>query len=144
MQKQHAIDWHNPECLVSKYFSVQEVTQGDPRRIPAPNSEEEMNILALAADLDLMREEYDGPIGVTSWNRPEGVNREVGGATYSQHLTGGAADIYPIEGDVYEFEAWLDSRWGGAMGYGASRGFVHVDLRGGGWMRGDGDIRWFY
>lgn len=146
MQSQHAIDWNRPDCLISKYFSVREVTQGDEQRIPAPGSAEEINILTLAAELDLIREAWDGPIGVTSWNRPYWVNRAVGGVSNSQHITGGAADIYPIDSSEYEFEEWLDARWGGAMGYGAAagRGFTHIDLRGGGFDRGEGEIRWTY
>jgi Peptidase M15 len=144
MANQHQIDWRNPDCFISKYFTVGEVTQNDPRRIPAPNSEEEINILTLAADLDLLREEWDGPIGITSWYRPADVNAEVGGARYSQHITGGAADVCPIGGDIYDFQEWVDERWGGGLGYGAPRGFVHLDLRDGGWERGAAEIRWSY
>jgi hypothetical protein len=146
MQTQHAIDWGNPACLLSKYFTVGEVTQNDPERVPTPGSEEEINILCLAAELDLIREAWDGPIGVTSWFRPYHINLAVGGVSNSQHITGGAADIYPIGASEYEFEEWLDARWGGALGYGAAagRGFTHVDLRGGGFDRGQGEIRWTY
>jgi hypothetical protein len=144
MSTQHAIDWAKPECLISRYFTVGEVTQNDPERVPSPGSEEEINILSLAADLDLLREAWGDAIGVTSWYRPYEINRAVGGATNSQHIYGLAADIYPIGGDVYEFQDWLDSHWGGALGYGAARGFVHVDLRGGGWQRGEAEIRWSY
>jgi hypothetical protein len=51
-----------------------------------------------------------------------------------------------MEGGDYEFEDFLDNNWGGALGYGqaAGRGFTHLDLRGGGWRRGMGDIRWDY
>jgi Peptidase M15 len=144
MTTQHAIDWNAPDCKVSKFFNVSEVTNGDPERIPTPGSEEEMNILALLADLDLVREAWDGPIGITSFFRPYHVNKAIGGASNSQHIYGLAADIYPIDGDIYEFQDWLDARWGGALGYGAARGFVHVDLRGGGWERGEAEIRWSY
>lgn len=145
MQTQHAIDWHNPQCLVSKYFSVAEVTQGDDRRIPAPGSEEELNILYLAADLDLLREAWGNAICVTSWYRPYEINLAVGGVENSQHITGAAVDIYPAN-DAPHFEDWLDSKWGGALGYGqaSGRGFTHIDLRGGGFERGAAEIRWFY
>jgi hypothetical protein len=146
MQNQPPIDWNKPDCLVSKYFTVREVTQGDEQRIPTPGSEEEINIFALAAELDLIREAWGEPIGVTSWNRPYWVNKAVGGVSNSQHITGGAADIYPINGGGQEFEDWLDVEWGGALGYGqaAGRGFTHIDLRGGGYKRGPGEIRWSY
>jgi Peptidase M15 len=71
------------------------------------------------------------PIGVTSWYRPYAVNLAVGGVPDSQHITGAAVDIYPMEGGDQEFEDWLDNNWGGALGYGqaAGRGFTHIDLR---------------
>lgn len=146
MSHSNAIDWANPDCLISKFFSVGEVTQHDPDRIPTPGSEEEINILLLAAELDLIREAWGRPIGVTSWYRPYKINLAVGGVPDSQHIHGSAADIYPIDADEVEFEDWLDSQWGGALGYGAygGRGFTHIDLRAGGWMRGEGNIRWYY
>jgi putative chitinase len=146
MRTQHAIDWSNPDCLISKFFKVSEVTQGDVERIPSPGSEEEINSLTLAAELDLIREAWAGPIGVTSWYRPYAINLAVGGVPDSQHITGAAADIYPIDGDCQDFEDWLDERWGGGLGYGAFSGreFTHIDLRGGGFERGAGEIRWFY
>ena len=141
-----AINWRNPDQLISKYFSVREVTQGDPRRIPAPGSTEEQNILLLAKELDKVRAEWGSAIGVTSWYRPTAVNREVGGVSNSQHINGGAADIYSADGRDQAFESFFNQHWGGAVGYGvaAGRGFTHVDLRGGGWRRGAALIRWNY
>lgn len=134
------INWQDPSTKVSKYFTVGEVTQSDPRRIPERGSKVEKNILTLAAELDKIREAWGSAIGVTSWYRPPAVNREVGGVSNSQHINGSAADIYPTNGRDAEFEKWLDGFWGDrALGYGqaAGRGFTHVDLRPGG-------IRWNY
>jgi Peptidase M15 len=146
MTTQTPIDWTNPACPISRHFTVGEVTQNDPERVPTPGSEEEINIFALAAELDLIRDAWGEPIGVTSWYRPYAINLAVGGVSNSQHITGGAADIYPINGGEQEFEDWLDVDWGGALGYGqaAGRGFTHVDIRGGGYKRGPGEIRWPY
>lgn len=147
MNTQHAIDWNVSSCAISRFFKVSEVTQGDDRRIPIALSEVEFNVLTMAAELDLIRQEWGGAIGVTSWYRPPSVNAEVGGVVDSQHITGGAVDIYPMEEwRGQEFEDWLDNRWGGALGYGqaSGRGFTHIDLRGGGLRRGEGDIRWRY
>jgi Peptidase M15 len=146
MTTQNAIDWHNPDCLISKYFTIGEVTQNDSERIPSPGSAEEINILRMAAELDLMREAWGSAIGVTSWYRPYAINLAVGGVPDSQHITGGAVDIYPIVGDGQEFEDWLDEKWGGALGYGqfSGRGFTHIDLRGGQFESGAGEIRWYY
>jgi Peptidase M15 len=144
--KTETIDWQNPNCYISKYFTVWEVTKGDDLRVPEPESEEEANILALALELDKVREAWGSAIGVTSWFRPPAVNAEVGGATYSQHITGGAADIYTMNGQDTVFEVWLDEIWGGGLGFGvlSGLGFTHVDLRGGGFEDGPGDIRWNY
>lgn len=146
MKFQSPIDWANPQCPISKCFTVGEVTQRDAERIPSPGSEEEINILALAEQLDLIRESWGAAIAITSWYRPYLINLAVGGVADSQHITGGAADIYPIEGDGQHFEEWLDIYWGGALGYGqhSGRGFTHVDLRGGGFKDGAGSIRWTY
>lgn len=136
------IDWHDMNCRVSEFFTVGEVTRYDPRRIPDASCIP--NVLKLAEELDRIRDEWGGPIGVTSWHRPPAINAAVGGATQSQHLTGGAADIYPMDGDIHKFQSWLDKRWGGALGYGAYRGFVHVDIRNGGFDWGPGTVRWDY
>ena len=146
MNLQKPIDWNNHNSLISQYFSVGEVTQMDSERIPASGSEEEINIIALALQLDRIRESWGAAIGVTSWYRPYETNIAVGGVLDSQHITGGAADIYPIDGDGQHFEEWLDTYWGGAMGYGqqSGRGFTHIDLRGGGFKDGPGTIRWTY
>ena len=139
------INWKDPSAKVSQFFTVAEVTQGDDRRIPQ-DADIKANILALAKELDKVREAWGSAIGVTSWYRPPTVNREVGGASQSQHLTGSAVDIYPYNAKDLAFEQFLDSKWGGALGYGqtSGRGFTHLDLRGGGWERGPGAIRWSY
>jgi hypothetical protein len=146
MKTQEPIDWANPQCPISQHFSVGEVTKGEAERIPALGSEEECNIMRLAHQLDLIRDSWGAAIGVTSWYRPYEINLACGGVADSQHITGGAADIYPVEGDGQHFEEWLDIYWGGALGYGqhGGRGFTHIDLRGGGFKRGPGKIRWPY
>lgn len=132
------IDWTNSDSRISKYFSVGEVTNNDPRRIPTDNTIKQ-NIITLAQELDKVREAWGSGIIVTSWYRPPAVNRAIGGATRSQHLSGKAADIRPVQGDLYRFQDWLDKGlWSDkALGYGAKKGFVHVDLR-------PGKIRWNY
>lgn len=133
-----SINWNDFHSKVSKYFSVGEVTHRDRRRIPTNNTIKQ-NIFTLAQELDKVREAWGGPIIVTSWYRPPAINRAVGGASNSQHLYGKAADIRPIQGSVYKFQEWLDkTAWKNkALGYGAKKGFVHLDLRA-------GNIRWNY
>ena len=138
--------WDGRTDFISRYFTENDVTNGDDRRIPVKGSEVERNVFSMALELDKIRAEWGAPIGVTSWYRPPAVNREVGGATFSQHITGGAVDIYTLDGRDYAFEDFLDAHWGGGLGYGVSsgKGFTHLDLREGGWRRGPGTIRWTY
>ena len=136
------INWFDFDEPVSKWFTVGEACQWDKRRIPTDH-EIKGNIIALARELDQVREEWGGAIGVTSWYRPPSVNKAVGGVRNSQHLTGKAADIYPVGGNIYKFQSWLDKGlWHHyALGYGADRGFCHCDLRYRPYQKG---LRWNY
>lgn len=142
------IDWQNPRCFVSKCFTVAEVTQGDRRRIPKKESAEANNIVRLAKELDKVREAWGHPLGITSWYRPPIINAQVGGVRGSKHTLGLAADIYPLAGgSVHDLQKWLDHRWLDALGFGAKKGFVHIDVRGGGGLDKPGSlgkIRWNY
>jgi uncharacterized protein YcbK (DUF882 family) len=135
-----SIDWNNPKARVSQFFTVEEVTQSDRRRIPQRGSTVEANIIKLAIQLDIIRVKWAKPIGVSSWYRPPQVNAEVGGVQNSQHILGGAVDVYDYSGDDIRFENFLDQAWGNrALGYGIASGlgFTHLDLR-------TGRIRWDY
>jgi hypothetical protein len=140
------IDWRKNDQPVSEYFRVLEVTKGSANRRPANGSPHEKNILKLAAELNKIRKEWGSAIGVTSWYRPLAVNKGVGGASGSQHLTGSGVDIQALNGQHRKFEDFLSRHWGGGLGFGiaSGRGFTHLDLRGGGWRRGPGNIRWMY
>jgi putative chitinase len=141
------INWRNPNQKISELFIVGEVTKGDARRIPQSGGDIERNILQLALELDKIRFEWGSPILVNSWYRPPAVNRAVGGSPNSQHLYGRAADIRPVDpGRLVKFQAWLDQHWYGGLGYGAARGFVHLDMRNNkGWRAsGQKGPRWNY
>lgn len=124
----YATNWFNFNTPISRYFTIGEVCQWDRARI-ITNPIHRQNAFNLGKELDKIRENWGKPIGVTSWYRPYAINIRVGGVRNSTHITGSAADIFPINGDVWAFQKWLDSYWDKALGYGAKRGFVHIDLR---------------
>lgn len=139
------INWRDFSSPVSRWFTVGEVFRFDSQRI-TNDVTIQGRIVALARELDRIRDDWGGGIGVTSWYRPSSVNRRVGGVSNSRHLFGDAVDIYPINGKIVGFQSWLDKSWDGALGYGAKRGFIHIDMRNGkGWKTGGAKgVRWIY
>lgn len=132
------INWYDFDEKITPNFTVREVTQGDRRRIPTSENIKK-NIVILARELEIVRKAWGNPLTITSWYRPPAVNRAIGGAVNSQHLTGSAVDLRPSNGDIFKFQSWLDNGlWQNrALGYGAKKGFVHIDMR-------LGRIRWDY
>ena len=81
-----------------KYFTIEELCKSDvanKKKINnVPNSEIIENLEQLIVNiLDPLREEYGKPIMVNSGYRCPELNKAVGGAKNSHHLTGYAADI---------------------------------------------------
>lgn len=83
---------------LSKNFSLEELTQSVTARKYAIDNEphgkclDNLERLALKV-LQPIRDEYGHGISINSAYRCEALNRKVGGAKTSQHLTGEAADI---------------------------------------------------
>lgn len=142
--QEQSVNWSAFNSNISQYFTVGEATNYSSARIPK-EKEIQDNILMLAKELDKIRYEFGVPIYVTSWYRPPAINAAVGGARFSKHLTGMAVDI-KIEGDLIDFQEKLDAGWFGALGYGARKGFVHLDMRNNkGWRSGGHKgVRWNY
>lgn len=92
----------------------------------------QQNLARLAGDLELLRVELGGKVGITSGYRCPKRNREVGGASQSQHMQGTAADLAVPTGMQDEFEAAAlrvpAFKAGGVGVY--PNGGVHVDRRG--------------
>lgn len=85
------------------------------------------NILALASDLEEVRSRLGNkPITITSWYRPPAVNRAVGGASRSKHLTGSAADIVVRGMTAPQVQDLLRGTWKGGLGTAST--FTHLDL----------------
>jgi len=139
------VDWSNMSFHLTTHFTLGENLQDDRRRIPHDTALQN-NILKIMRELEKIRNDYGKPISITSGYRPKQINHEVGGGSNSQHILGLAVDIRPTEGDIFEFQKWVDQHWYGALGWGAKKGFVHIDCRNGkGWKTGGKkDVRWPY
>jgi GH24 family phage-related lysozyme (muramidase) len=98
----------------------------------------------LAQFLEKVRTQFGGkPITITSGYRPAAINRQVGGASSSEHLYNaigvGAVDFNIIGADINAVQAWCDKAWPHSLGYGAPKGFVHLGIR-----QGSPRVRWDY
>ena len=126
------VDWEDFNCLVTPNLSVGEILQWDKRRVPGPAASVKARLLRTAAEFQRVREAWGAPLGITSFYRPEPVNSQIGGFSGSKHITGEAFDLYPVTGNLENFYRWIRVRWTGGLGDGRSRGFIHLDCRGGG------------
>ena len=84
-----------------KYFTLNELTASTTAKRKGidntPDATVRANLTALVANiLDPLREAYGKPIVVSSGYRSPKLNRAVGGAAKSQHVTGQAADIHTL------------------------------------------------
>jgi uncharacterized protein YcbK (DUF882 family) len=141
------VDWSDMSFHLTPHFTLGENLLYDDQRIPYDTTIQN-NILIIMRELEKIRIDYGNPIIITSGYRPEPINSAVGGKSYSQHIPGLAVDICPADRDVdiFEFQKWVDENWYGALGWGAERGFVHIDCRNGkGWKTGgEKGVRWPY
>lgn len=98
----------------------------------------------LAAFLERVRRNFGNkPIIITSGYRPPHINKEVGGASQSEHLFNapgvGAVDFY-VQGEyINNVQLFCDKYWPYSVGYGAPKGFVHIGIR-----QGRPRVRWDY
>lgn len=126
------VDWGDFMSMVTKDLSVGEVLQWDQRRVPPEGGAVRGRLMKTAAEFQKIRDAWGKPLGVTSFYRPEPINTEVGGVPGSRHVSGEAMDVYPVTGSIEAFYQWIRRRWTGGLGDGRSRGFIHLDTRGGG------------
>jgi uncharacterized protein YcbK (DUF882 family) len=105
-----------------KYFTISELTGSDTASIKkidnTPNKEITEHLIELVEKLlDPLRSawaEYcdvnrlgNPAISVNSGYRCNELNKAVGGSSTSAHLTGYAADISPINGNMKVFQSWI-------------------------------------
>ena len=86
---------------------------------------------ALVLLLQCIREHFGKAVTITSGYRTAAHNRAVGGAVYSQHQYGRAADIRVSGVPVEQLAAYAETLLPGTGGIGRypAKGFVHVDVR---------------
>lgn len=88
---------------MKNYFEIYEFLKSDTAISKGINNtaspEVIEHIMELRCLLNQIREEWGGPIRITSGYRCPELNKLVGGVPNSSHLTGYAADIIPVNGD---------------------------------------------
>lgn len=102
------------------------------------------NARKLANDvLEPIRAKWGSPLIVLSWYRTPAYNKRIGGAKFSQHMTGCAADIRPVDARAVSqlYVVILGMLNGGEMpslgGLGRYPSFTHVDIH----KLADGHVR---
>jgi peptidoglycan hydrolase-like protein with peptidoglycan-binding domain len=106
-----------------------EVTKGcDPDRNPE-TKEVINNIIKAAKGFGKIRDKYNSPLSINSGYRPSRINRLVGGASQSQHISGLALDICPTDGNFSKLLQICRASDCTGLGRGMHRGFIHVDWR---------------
>lgn len=84
---------------LSPHFTLSEATQTNHRFELTPSADHIMNMRILAyAVLEPWRE-LIGPLKVTSWFRSPELNVAIKGSKSSQHLSGLAIDVVPVDSD---------------------------------------------
>ena len=84
----------NSQAKLSEHYVLGEFTQSSHSNIyNVPTHEAIYNMKNLCKWLEVLRERSGGPIRINSGYRSPQLNKKVGGAPTSNHLTGCAADI---------------------------------------------------
>ena len=112
----------NGSTKLSQNFTVREFACKDGSDSVLISSE-------LVEILQKIRDHFGKPITINSAYRNKAYNKKIGGATYSQHVYGTAADIV-VQGvkpeDVAKYAEYLMPKTGGIGLYST---FIHVDVR---------------
>lgn len=83
----------------------------------------------LVTVLQKIRDHFAKPVIITSAYRNDTYNKKVGGADYSQHKYGMAADIYIIGVSPATIAEFVETIMPNSGGIGIYSSFVHVDVR---------------
>lgn len=83
----------------------------------------------LVSILQQIRDHYGKAVHINSAYRTEAHNKKIGGATYSQHKYGIAADIHIDGVKPKDLAAYVETLLPSSGGIGTYSSFVHVDVR---------------
>ena len=84
----------NSGAKLSPHLTLGEMTTSNHKEVyNIPSHEAIANLKRLCGWLEVLRERYGEPIRINSGYRSPQLNRKIGGAPTSNHLTGCAADI---------------------------------------------------
>lgn len=107
---------------LSKNFTVKEFACSD-------GTDTVFISLALVNLLQKIRNHFGKAVIINSAYRTEAHNKSIGGATYSQHKYGLAADIHINGVTPKEIAAYVETLMPSSGGIGIYQSFVHVDVR---------------
>lgn len=107
---------------LSKNFTVKEFACSD-------GTDTVFISLALVNLLQKIRDRFGKAVIINSAYRTEAHNKAIGGATYSQHKYGLAADIHINGVTPKEIAAYVETLMPSSGGIGIYKSFVHVDVR---------------
>ena len=107
---------------LSKNFTVKEFACSD-------GTDTVFISLELVNLLQKIRSHFGKAVIINSAYRTEAHNKSIGGATYSQHKYGLAADIHINGVTPKEIAAYVETLMPSSGGIGIYKSFVHVDVR---------------
>lgn len=107
---------------LSKNFTVKEFACSD-------GTDTVFISLALVNLLQKIRDHFGKAVIINSAYRTEAHNKSIGGATYSQHKYGLAADIHINGVTPKEIAAYIETLLPSSGGIGIYKNFCHVDVR---------------
>jgi uncharacterized protein YcbK (DUF882 family) len=107
---------------LSKNFTVKEFACSD-------GTDTVFISLALVNLLQKIRDHFDKAVIINSAYRTEAHNKSIGGATYSQHKYGLAADIHINGVTPKEIAAYVETLLPSSGGIGIYKSFCHIDVR---------------